>query len=206
MLAERWTGIVIVAVLHGAALYVLIAHQSLPLPVNLSPVFVEFIEPPRSEPPRQEQPKPVPVKARPIELPLQRQLVTAIPAQMPTNYVVGEPPRQTEPVAEVRQTAAPSGPLKIGSELSVVCPERHAPVYPMVSRLMGDTGIVVLWVELEESGAVAFARIEKSSGHARLDDAALAAVKVWKCNVPIRDGRPVRAVALQPFNFKLEGH
>jgi protein TonB len=205
MIAGRWTGVLFVAALHGAALYVLIAHQTLPLPVNLSPVFVEFIAPPSSETHRQELPKPSPVKERSIELPLQRQLMTANPAQMPSDYVGVVPPGQPEPVAEVRQPAPPSGPLKLGSELSVACPERRAPVYPMVSRRMGDTGVVVLWVELEESGAIAFARVEKSSGHVRLDDAALAAVKMWKCNVPIREGRPVRAVALQPFNFMLEG-
>jgi protein TonB len=63
----------------------------------------------------------------------------------------------------------------------------------------------VLRVELSEEGRVARAQVEKSSGHVRLDDAALAAVKTWKCYPPQREGRPVRAIALQPFNFVLEG-
>ena len=38
------------------------------------------------------------------------------------------------------------------------------------------------------------------------DDAALAVVKTWRCNPAIRNGQPVRAIALQPFNFVLQGH
>jgi protein TonB len=30
-------------------------------------------------------------------------------------------------------------------------------------------------------------------------------VKTWRCRPAKRDGQPVRAVALQPFNFILEG-
>ena len=48
------------------------------------------------------------------------------------------------------------------------------------------------------------ARIEKSSGAQRLDEAALAAVRVWRCNPARRDGKPVRAIALQPFDFILQ--
>jgi protein TonB len=64
---------------------------------------------------------------------------------------------------------------------------------------------VVLWVELDEQGRVMTARVDTRSGSARLDDAALAAVKTWRCTPATRDGAPVRAIALQPFVFSLEG-
>jgi protein TonB len=47
--------------------------------------------------------------------------------------------------------------------------------------------------------------VAESSGHKRLDDAGLAAIKNWHCNAAARDGKPVRAIALQPFDFILEG-
>ncbi|MDZ4251209.1 MAG: energy transducer TonB, partial [Sulfuritalea sp.] len=32
------------------------------------------------------------------------------------------------------------------------------------------------------------------------------AVRSWRCNPPQRDGQAVRAVALQPFKFVLQGN
>ncbi len=100
----------------------------------------------------------------------------------------------------------PAGPLALGAELSVACPERAPPHYPAASRRRGEAGIVSLRVELDEQGHVAAARVEASSGFDHLDQAALTAVKAWRCNPPLRNGQPVRAVAKQPFHFVLQGN
>jgi protein TonB len=84
-------------------------------------------------------------------------------------------------------------------------PELSAPSYPPLSRRLGEEGKLVLRVELDESGHISVAQVINSSGHKRLDDAAMAAVKTWRCNPPRRNGIPVRAIALQPFNFVLHG-
>jgi protein TonB len=60
-------------------------------------------------------------------------------------------------------------------------------------------------VELNEQGNVASARVSTSSGSTHLDEAALTAVKTWRCTPAIRDGQPMRAIALQPFKFVLQG-
>jgi len=99
----------------------------------------------------------------------------------------------------------PAGQVDLATELSVVCPHRAPPAYPALARRLGESGRVVLRVELDEAGRVVAARVETSSGHARLDEAALAAVRTWRCEPALRAGQPVRAVALQPFNFILEG-
>lgn len=52
---------------------------------------------------------------------------------------------------------------------------------------------------------VVAATVVRSSGFKRLDEAALASLRTWRCNPSQRDGRPSRAVALQPFKFTLEG-
>jgi len=87
----------------------------------------------------------------------------------------------------------------------VACPERRPPTYPPLSRRLGEEGKVVLRVELDEQGSVSSARIATASGFARLDEAAQAAVITWRCTPARRDGQPVRAVALQPFKFILDG-
>jgi len=212
--AVRWTGLVVVALLHLAVLKFLLDYRLLPVPAGLPSIFVDLIAPPPpAPPPKVEAPKPPPRKQ--VEpRPAPRQMIAEAPA-VPTDYVVPEPSKQAEP-APVPQLApvsvpqpapkpTPAGPVRISAELALVCPERRAPAYPSVSRRMGEAGLVVLRVELSEAGLVARAQVEKSSGHARLDEAALAAVKTWQCNPATREGKPVRAIALQPFNFVLEG-
>jgi protein TonB len=99
----------------------------------------------------------------------------------------------------------PTGPVNLKTELAVTCPKRSPPVYPFSARTRGEEGQVVLRVELDEEGRLQTARVETSSGSPRLDTAALAAVKTWRCTPASRDGAPARAVALQSFVFKLEG-
>jgi protein TonB len=45
--------------------------------------------------------------------------------------------------------------------------------------------------------------VEKSSRFRELDQAALQAVKAWKFNPEIRNGRPVEGWVLVPIDFKL---
>ena len=75
-----------------------------------------------------------------------------------------------------------------------------------MSRRLGEEGNVELHVELDEKGRIVGVRINRSSGYERLDAAALAALKNWRCSPSLRNGQPVRAVALQPFNFVLQGN
>jgi protein TonB len=95
------------------------------------------------------------------------------------------------------------GPITLSSELSVSCPDRPQSVYPLQSEKRGEEGQVILRVELDESGQVVAVQIHQKSGFSRLDEAASAAVKNWKCHPALRNGAAVRAVALQPFNFSL---
>ncbi|MBP9653886.1 MAG: energy transducer TonB [Rhodocyclaceae bacterium] len=151
-------------------------------------------------PPPKEAPKPVQKeKPRPMEKPQPQQLVAEAPANAPGD-AVAPPPQPPVEAAPAR----PAGPVSLGTELAVACPERSAPAYPPLSRRQGEEGKVVLRVELDEQGNVSAARVATSSGFARLDEAALAAVKAWRCTPARRDGQPVRAVAMQPFKFVLQ--
>ena len=170
-------------------------------------LFVNFIAPPAPE--KKEEPKrPPPPKPKPIEKPQPRQIVAETRVIAPTDYIAPPPPEKPAPesVIQAPPMPLPPGPMALSSELSVACPERSAPAYPAQSRRFGETGVVVLRVELGESGNVALARVDRSSGYPRLDEAALAAVRTWRCTPATRNGHPVRAVALQPFNFILNGN
>ncbi len=209
---EQLTGLSLVLALHAAALYGLWSARLIPSPADTATLFVNFIAPPQvkkaDEPNRPPAPKP-----RAIEPPPQtRQLVAETPATTPTDYVAPPPPPKPEPIqapvaaVPVIQAQLPVGPVALASELSVACPQRSAPTYPTMSRRQGEVGVVVLRVELSETGQVATAKVQTSSGFDRLDEAALAAVRTWHCNPATRNGQAVRATALQPFNFVIQGN
>lgn len=204
---ERLASLAIVLALHAAALWGLWQHRLLPAPREALTLFVDFIAPPAAE--RKDAAKqPQPPKPKAAEKPRPHQIVAAAPAVAPTDDVAPPPPPApaAEAPAPPSSPPAPSAPLALPTELAVVCPERTAPAYPSVSRRLGEEGTVVLRVELDDSGRVAAARVHSGSGHARLDEAALAVVHSWRCTPAERNGRPVRATALQPFKFVLQGY
>jgi protein TonB len=208
---EQSAGLLFVLVLHAAALWGLWQHRLIPAPQEAMTLFVNFIAPPPPTPPKAEAPnRPPPPRPKPVEKPQPRQIVAEAPVLAPADYVAPPPPPKPAPVIEAPAPppapapALPVGPVDLGGELSVACPERTPPTYPAISRRFGEEGTVVLRVELDEHGLVSAARVATSSGFARLDEAALTAVRSWQCQPARRNGQPVRAVALQPFKFVLQ--
>jgi protein TonB len=179
-------------------------------------LFAELIAPPAPDTAPKALPEPAPVKLQPARKPVikpkQERLVTKSPA--PAKQELATPEPSPEPVVEQVESAPvvsapapmPTGPVTLSSELSVSCPRLTPPEYPAISRRMGEEGKLVLRVELDESGRIDDAKVINSSGYERLDAAALTAVKSWQCNPSLRNGQPVRAIALQPFNFVLQGN
>ena len=111
----------------------------------------------------------------------------------------------------LRRRRAPAGDSTAAATGGVVrrvigdLPGAFAARLSLLSKRMNEQGKVVLRVELGEDGRVANAEVKTSSGYRRLDDAALNTVKTWRCKPAMRNGVAMRAVALQPFNFILEG-
>ncbi len=62
------------------------------------------------------------------------------------------------------------------------------PPYPAASIRMNEEGAAVVSVYVLPNGRVGDARIERSTGHARLDAAALAEAKRWRLRAATRDG------------------
>jgi len=202
---EQLIGLLFVLLLHGAALYELWSYRIIPTPDEAITLMVTLINPPS---PAQPKP-PKPVEPPPLEPPPPEHLHLAAeaPVALPDEPVVYVPPISPPPPPPPAVVAPPlpPQPVLLSSELSVVCPERSPPDYPSLSMRMNEQGKVVLRVELGEDGSVANLEIKTSSGFRRLDDAALSTVKTWRCKPAVRNGKAMRAIALQPFNFILEG-
>ena len=209
------------------AFFVLIVHavyfflwnqRLIPSPNQTLTLFAELISAPVPMVAPQTPSEPAPVKLQPARKPIvkpkQERLVAKSPVTPKQEYVEPAPQPAPAPVAEpvnespvvVEAPPAPVSPVTLTSELSVSCPKLTPPTYPAISRRMGEEGKLVLRVELDERGRIDDAKVINSSGYERLDTAALAAVKDWQCNPSLRNGQPVRAIALQPFNFVLQGN
>jgi protein TonB len=78
------------------------------------------------------------------------------------------------------------------------------PAYPAEARRRHLEGLVVLQVAVSARGTPDSVAVLKSSGHALLDDAALAAVRLWRFEPATRGGIAVPAPAEVPVRFRLE--
>jgi protein TonB len=221
---DKVAGFAAALVLHSLVLFCLWQYKIIPPPSEALTVFVSYInpaspakpaepvapKPARPVPDRQETPRAVVPTAPQL-------LVSTVPITLPTEPVAPPPVARIisapAPVSlpVVTGTATPHGtsagpqPVLLGGELSVSCSERTAPIYPKQSLRLGEQGKTVLLVELDELGRVANVTVKTRSGFSRLDEAAINAVKTWRCTPAKRNGLAVRSVALQPFNFILKG-
>lgn len=210
---EKLIGLLFVLAMHGALLYAAMSYKLIPPPQEAVTLFVNLINPPppKKEEERPEPPKPIPpqkvklVKPRPVEPPKPAPILVAEAPVTSTSEPVAPPP---EPVIEAPPAPEPASQslasVVMSSELSLSCPQRAMPNYPAASRRLNEQGRLVVRVELDETGRIAAARVAESSGHKRLDDAGLEAVKNWHCNAATRNGVAVRGIAMQPFDFILD--
>jgi protein TonB len=101
-----------------------------------------------------------------------------------------------QPPTAAPDTVADAPPVALG---------RVSPVeYPRALWRRGVEGTVILRLVVDSTGLVPAdsARIAESSGSARLDSAALAAVPRLRFAPALRGGRAVAAAVLQPMEFR----
>lgn len=78
-----------------------------------------------------------------------------------------------------------------------------APVYPVVSRRLREQGRVLMDVYILPDGSVGEIKLKRSSGSARLDQAALDAVRQWRYLPARRGNEPIPYWYVQPLDFTL---
>lgn len=126
---------------------------------------------------------------------------------LPTiEYAVDTPPESsaitlaaaTRPPAE---SGAIAGAPELVSEVEYLDPPR--PGYPSVSRRLHEQGLVVLRVLVDERGRAQRVDVHRSSGHARLDQAALVAIERAEFKPYVANGAARRVYVLVPIEFAL---
>lgn len=78
------------------------------------------------------------------------------------------------------------------------------PTYPNSLLSQGKGGRVLVSCTIDATGKVVGTSIKSSSGHPDLDKAAINAVNRWKFKPGTKGGKPVKSVAVVPFNFEVK--
>ncbi len=174
-------------------------------------VLVSFVEPPpppKAPPPA--APKVVPVVQLPppvlpsvpvpeVQIAPQPNVVTVTQAVLPAE------PRPVQ-VATVNTPAAPtpavaSAPKTITSGVEYI--QAPQPVYPLMSKRMGEQGRVMLRILVNVRGMPDQVLVHTSSGSARLDEAGRQAALRAQFKPHMEDGHAVAVYVIVPLNFQL---
>ena len=200
------------------------------VPVALLKVFVDLPAPKEIPPaPKTPEQRPQPVaKTKPPQLPSPPQLMTIAAATPTLNAPVSlETPRPSaeawaaEPAPAPSPLAPSTAPLTspsvapsiatVPAPLRVELPSTDAdylqnprPVYPPLSKRLGEQGQVVYSVLIGADGLPISAKLIKSSGFERLDAAAYAAVMSWRYVPGKRNGVVTQMSYNAPINWVLE--
>src|SRR5690606_33401374 len=97
-------------------------------------------------------------------------LVVKVDHQTPEIAAVTRLPKQ------VKQKSDKTGHKGVVEKKNVDLIGELAPEYPWRSRMLGEEGEVVVMVSVSKEGVPVHAQVTKSSGHQRLDQAAISAV------------------------------
>ena len=78
------------------------------------------------------------------------------------------------------------------------------PEYPLLAKMTGVEGMVVLLILIDASGNVEEIEVVKSLGNTGCDEAAVKAIKQWRFAPAMRQGRPIAARVTMPVLFNLK--
>jgi TonB family protein len=96
--------------------------------------------------------------------------------------------------------SAATGLVSVGS-LNALARQRVTPSYPQIARAARVSGVVTVYMVVNEKGDVA--SIERAEGPLQLQQAASEAARRWKFNPMVINGQPVRITGYLSFNFAL---
>mgnify|MGYP003575657943 CR=1 FL=1 len=188
-LTRRTLVFVLIVLLHVGMVWALNSGLSQRvIQVVLGPIETRMIdeapkveEPPPPPPPKIETPPPfVPPPEVAIDIPMDAPPATAI------TQTTNVKPVQQPPIAP-KAPAVPKTSPKVDPRRPPTKPD-----YPASSRRAGEAGTVVLDLYILPNGRVGDARVQKSSGFPRLDEAAVREAKrSWRFVPGTENGKPV---------------
>jgi protein TonB len=207
---RRMSGLMFVLLLHVVVIYALVhglARKIVDVVRNpLETKIVEEVKPPPDKPP----PPPPPKLAQPpppyipppevnIQAPQQAPTITAVTPVKPAEPV---PPPAAPPAPPPPPAAPPRVPVRVGAV--VLGKDCEKPAYPPASLRGNETGTVLLNFLIDLNGQVLESKIERSSGHRRLDEAARAGLSLCKFKPATVDGKPEKTWSRIEYEWRIE--
>lgn len=183
--------------------------QSQPTPKTIEqPVAKPLPVPPRPQPVAAPAPTPQP-QPSPSKVNTPTEVAQAAPVAPVSAPTAPTPPA---PRAEVPPAPAPPSPAPVvtaPSKTDVSIPASYSasnqkPIYPNMSKRLGEQGTVVLRVLVKADGSAGEVEVKSSSNYSRLDQAAIDAVKTWRFNPAKIDGKAIDEWYQVPIPFKLQ--
>lgn len=219
--------------MHAAVIYALLQQLPVRAAAGATmPIVVDFVVPPAPEPPQALPVPPPPVPAAAPPPPVRRPVVAKkTPRRVEPAFVAPPPP---EPPAEVVEAALPppevvpaAPPADPVPRQAVAAAPAPAPApappapkdlsiraveyltlpvlrYPHASRRLLEEGRVEVRVLVDAGGAPRETVVVRSSGHARLDEAALATVRATRFKPYTENGVAMPFWVVMPLIFELE--
>jgi len=111
--------------------------------------------------------------------------------------------QQNDAHGSVQSTGAVAKETRLTNVGSLVdkATQKVSPSYPQIARNAHVSGIVTVYLEIDETGAVV--TVQRTDGPQLLRQAAADAARKWKFKPTLVDGQPVRVSGFINFNFTL---
>ncbi len=143
-----------------------------------------------------EKSEPVPVVKPDLESP-----PIETPPMENTIPEIDVPSDEPAPTAITAETS-PSPPVAETANMKVN--RRVDPIYPAGSRRDGEQGTGMFRVLVDGKGHPTDVQVLKSSGHPRLDEAAIAAIRKWAFSPAMQNSQPVQSWTRVQVTFNLQ--
>ncbi|HKU17486.1 MAG TPA: energy transducer TonB [Steroidobacteraceae bacterium] len=190
---RRTSMFIVVAGLHVLIVYgLMVATGVIRQPAFVAPIEATFIpEQTKSEPEPEIKVKPdidqpVAVDQPPPEVQFEEAVTP--PAEVPV-------PASANAISGSQQQGAPAQDLKTSNRVD--------PTYPPSSRRAGEQGTVRLKVLVDTNGRPSNVEVTQGSGFARLDQAAVEAVRKWRFEAATDGTKKIQAYTQVAVTFKL---
>ena len=125
----------------------------------------------------------------------------AAPAATPVAAPAAAQPSASTPTAE---PGMPATARNTDADYKAAYLNNPRPAYPLLAIRQGAQGQVVLLVEVLPDGRAGRIELEKFSGHAMLDAAAMNAVRAWRFTPARKDGLLTTQTVRIPIHFNLK--
>ncbi|RYY75601.1 MAG: energy transducer TonB [Gammaproteobacteria bacterium] len=192
---------ILVLLAHVGVLAALLYSPQKQVPVLIEPPTIQGVI--VASDPIPEPEKPVELPPPPPEKPLPKPKIP-LPKAPPSEHAItqdAEPVPSPVPDVEKPVEAAPAPVVPPQADASQL--NNPAPSYPQTSRRLKEEGVVLLEILVKADGTLGEMRLKKSSGYARLDEAAQRAVKNWHFLPAKRGGEAIDYWYELPIEFSL---